>query len=185
MTPQEYTLLTRLVQGCATWKNYAVSLINNPQIVNISNYGAFYDLTTQTNAGVTSANVVKFGNQGVTNGIFVQNSNRITFTNGGSYLVNFLGQFITTGGGSNYAVEVWYAVNGNIVPNSSYTFTTSGVNNQVLANVETVYTFNPGDYIQFFWWSQNTYMELLPTSAGTNPTRPASPSTNVTIAQLN
>jgi len=185
MTPQEYKLLTRLVSGCASWKNYVTTLIQNPQVVNTSNYGTFFDTTTQTNTGATSSNVVNLNSSGVTNGISVQNGNQVTFTNAGNYLVNFLGQFITTGGGSNYAVEVWVAINGQIFPNSSYTFTTSGVNNQVLANVETIVSVNPGDYIQFVWYSSNTYMQLLPTAAGTNPTRPFSPSANATISQLN
>jgi hypothetical protein len=95
-----------------------------------------------------------------------------------------LGQFITTGGGSNYQVNVWYALNGTAVTQSTAVFTTSGVNNQVLANIEDLVTVNANDYIQFYWSSQNTYMELLAVTAGSSPTRPASPSVNLHVEQI-
>jgi len=95
-----------------------------------------------------------------------------------------LGQFITTGGGSNYQVNVWYALNGTAVTESTAIFTTSGVNNQVLANIEDLVTVNANDYIQFYWSSQNTYMELLAATAGSSPTRPASPSVNLHVEQI-
>ena len=95
-----------------------------------------------------------------------------------------LGQFITTGGGSNYQVNVWYAVNGTAVTESTAVFTTAGVNNQVLANIEDLVTVNAGDYIQFYWSSQNTYMELLSVASGTSPTRPASASVNLHVEQV-
>ena len=67
---------------------------------------------------------------------------------------------------------------------STAVFTTSGVNNQVLANIEDLVTVNAGDYIQFYWSSQNTYMELLAVAAGSSPTRPASPSVNLHVEQI-
>jgi len=141
-----------------------------------------YDTTTQTNGGATSANLITLNSTGPANGISIVSNSKITFANAGTYCLNLLGQFITTGGGSNYAVTVWYTVNGGAPATASgYTFTTAGVNNQVLANVEDINTFNAGDYIQFYWWSQNTYMELLTTAANSNPTRPLTPSVNLNI----
>lgn len=146
-------------------------------------YGSFYDTTTQTNvAGATGANLITFNTTDVAGGISIVSNSKITFANAGAYCINFLGQFITSGGGSNYAVTVWYTINGGApATGSGFTFTTAGVNNQVLANVEDTNTFNAGDYIQFYWWSQNTYMELLYTAAGSNPTRPFSPSVNLNV----
>jgi hypothetical protein len=147
-------------------------------------YGSFYDITTQTNAGSTVSNVISLGNTFSSNGISVNSSTRITFAYSGTYLTNLLGQFVTTGGGSNYQVTVWYSINGSTATNSSYVFTTAGVNNQVLANIETINTFYPGDYLQFYWWSSNQYMQLVPLAANTNPTRPLSPSVNLNVSQV-
>jgi len=145
-------------------------------------YGSFYSTQTQTNGGATTANLVTFNSTDVAQGISVVSGSQITFANAGTYYLNMLGQFITAGGGSNYAVTAWYTINGGSPATASaFTFTTSGVNNQVLANVADTAIFNAGDYIQFYWWSQNTYMELLATAAGSSPTRPLSPSVNVNI----
>ena len=152
----------------------------------IGYYGNFYDTTTQTNvAGATGANVVTLNTTQVSKGISIVSGSKVTFANAGTYNVQFTGQFITTGGGSNYAVTVWYTVNGGSPATASaYTYTTSGINGQVLGVCNDTQAFNAGDYIQFYWWSQNTYMELLPTSAGSNPTRPAAPSVNLTVFNI-
>ena len=150
----------------------------------VAYFGSFYDITTQTNASSTSSNVIAIGQTFNANGISIVGGNKATFSTSGTYLTNLLGQFITTGGGSNYQVTVWIAQNGTTIPNSAYTFTTGGVNQQVLANIETNIVANAGDYIQFYWSSQNTYMQLLTTAAGSSPTRPFSPSVNLTIGQI-
>lgn len=150
----------------------------------VAYFGAFYDITTQTNASSTSSNVIAIGQTFNANGISIVGGNKVTFSTSGTYLTNLLGQFITTGGGSNYLVTVWIAQNGTAIPNSAYTFTTGGVGQQVLANIETNIVANAGDYVQFYWSSQNTYMQLLTTAAGSSPTRPFSPSVNLTIGQI-
>ena len=91
-------------------------------------------------------------------------------------------QLAFTGGASNYNVTVWFTVNNVIVPNSSFTFTTTGAqNDQTLATITDTIALNAGDNIKFYWWSQATGMRLIPTAAGTNPDRPLSPSVNITI----
>jgi hypothetical protein len=147
-------------------------------------YANFYDTTTQTNAGTAVANLVTINSNAGSSGVSVVAGSKVTFANAGTYLVNFLGQFVTTGGGSDYKVTVWYALNGSNVANGSFVFTTSGVNNQVLANVEDAITVSAGDYIQFYWQSNNTYMQLQYVAAASNPTRPASPSVNLNVAQV-
>lgn len=141
--------------------------------------GSFIDSTVQTNGGTAVANLVSIGASDDAYGISLQDGSKIVYANAGRYMVNFLGQFITTGGGSNYAVTVWYAVNGSAVTNSAYQYTTTGVGGQVLGNIQDIVVANAGDYVQFYWWSTNTYMRLTNVAAGTAPTRPASPSVNI------
>jgi hypothetical protein len=191
MTPQEYSLLTRLVQGCATWKNYVQTLISNPQIVNLSNYAAVFSTTTQSSVGTTTANKVLIDSVDTANGITL-NNNELVFSNSGSYLINWLGQFRFVGGTSNSNITTWYTVNGVAAPNSSYTFTlpstTQGA--QFLTNVEDINALNAGDRVAFYWWTDisptgGNGISLTPTAAGSNPSRPASPSVKITISQLN
>jgi len=141
----------------------------------------FFDTTLQTNGGATTANQVLINSTQVANG-FTLNSNRIDVTNAGTYFLSLALQLAFTGGASNYNVTVWYTVNDVIVPNSAFTFTTTGAqNDQTLAKITDTIALTAGQYLKFYWWSQATGMRLLPTAAGSNPTRPASPSVNLSI----
>jgi hypothetical protein len=141
----------------------------------------FFDTTLQTNAGATTANQVKINTQQQGNG-FTLLSDSITVLNSAVYFISASMQLAFTGGASNYNVTVWFTVNNVIVPNSSFTFTTTGAqNDQTLATITDTIALNAGDNIKFYWWSQATGMRLLPTAAGSNPSRPLSPSVNITI----
>jgi len=141
----------------------------------------FFDTTLQTNGGATTANQVKINTQQQGNG-FTLLSDSITVLNSAIYFISASMQLAFTGGASNYNVTVWFTVNNVIVPNSSFTFTTTGAqNDQTLATITDTISLNAGDNIKFYWWSQATGMRLLPTAAGTNPDRPLSPSVNISI----
>jgi len=188
MTPQEYQLTTTLASGSATWRHYVRNLVQNPQIVNLSNFASILSSTTQPSAGVTSANLVQFDTIDTVNGTSL-NNNAVVFSNSGQYLVNFLGQFKFTGGATGGNITVWYTINGVTSPNSAYTFFLPTSNNyQLLANVEDINSFNSGDRLNFYWWSDinpaaSIALTYVPTA--TNPTRPASPSAKISISQLN
>jgi hypothetical protein len=141
----------------------------------------FFDTTTQTNAGATTANQVLLNSVQQSNG-FTLSSNSIEVLNDGVYFINLLLQLAFTGGASNYNVTVWFTVDNVIAPNSAFTFTTTGAqNDQTLANITDTIQLTSGQVLKFYWWSQATGMKLLSTAAGTNPTRPLSPSVNFTI----
>jgi hypothetical protein len=85
----------------------------------------FFDTTLQTNGGATTANQVKINTQQQGNG-FTLLSDSITVLNSAVYFISASMQLAFTGGASNYNVTVWFTVNNVIVPNSSFTFTTTG-----------------------------------------------------------
>jgi hypothetical protein len=187
MTPQEYTLLTRLASTCATWRNYVDTLIQNPQIVNINNFANLISTITQASGGVTAKNLVQLNGIVHASGLSVVD-NAVIPSNSGTYHINTLGQFKFTGGGSGGNITFWYEVNDVAPANASFTFFLPTSNNyQLLTNVEAVLPLNAGDRIKFYWWSDinpAANVALYYTPAGTNPSRPASPSVNVTILQL-
>ena len=165
----------------------AQTISNSSAIVKLQTpaYGNFSDTTTQTNAGVTSSNLITLNTTNTSSGISIVSGSKVTFAKSGTYLINLLGQFAFTGGSSNYNITVWYTVNGSAVANSSFRFTTTSAQNaNVLGTVEDIVAFNAGDYIQFYWWSGATGMALAYGAPDTNPTRPASPSVNLHINQL-
>jgi hypothetical protein len=145
----------------------------------------FFDTTTQNNGGATVANQVLIGSTQAANGFTLGPDNRVNVTNAGTYFIDLSLQLTFTGGASNYNVTVWYTVNDTIVPNSAFTFTTTGAqNDQTLARISDTITLTSGQYLKFYWWSQATGMKLLATAAGTNPTRPLSPSVNFSIFNI-
>jgi len=146
-------------------------------------YGNFSRSTNMSSAGTTSDNVISWDTTNLSKGMSIgSDTTKIVFANSGTYNLNFLGQFNFTGGTSDYHITTWFSKNGVQVPASAFTFTTaSAQGSQVLANIESPITVVPNDYIQFHWWSGAAGMSLLATAAGTNPTRPASPSANLTI----
>ena len=155
-----------------------ISSSNTP----ILNSATFFDTTTQNNGGATTANQVLINSTQAANGFTLGPDNRINVTNAGTYFISANLQLAFTGGASNYNVTVWYTVNDVIVPNSAFTFTTTGAqNDQTLAALTDTIALTAGQYLKFYWWSQATGMKLLPTAAGTNPTRPLSPSVNISI----
>jgi hypothetical protein len=151
-------------------------------VVTNFNSATFFDTTTQTNAGATTANQVLINSTQEANGFSIGEANNIIVDNAATYFFSLSLQLAFTGGASNYNVTVWYSVDDVIVPNSAFTFTTTGAqNDQTLATITDTIALNSGQSLKFYWWSQATGMKILSTAVGTNPTRPLSPSVNLNI----
>ena len=151
-------------------------------VVTDFNSATFFDTTTQTNGGATTANQVLINSTQTANGFTLGENNNIIVENNGTYFFNMSLQLAFTGGSSNYNVTVWYTIDDVIVANSAFTFTTSSTqNDQTLAIISDTISLTSGQSIKFYWWSQATGMRVLATAAGINPTRPLSPSVNVNI----
>jgi hypothetical protein len=149
---------------------------------NILYSGTFFDTTTQNNGGATVANQVLINSTQNSIGFTLGGSNNIIINNTSTYFFSLSLQLTFTGGASNYNVTVWYTIDDVIIPNSAFTFTTTGAqNDQTLAVVTDTIRITAGQSIKFYWWSQATGMKLLATAAGTSPTRPLSPSVNLSI----
>ena len=151
-------------------------------VVTDFNSATFFDTTTQNNGGATVANQVLINSTQNANGFSIGANNNIIVNNTATYFFSMSLQLAFTGGASNYNVTVWYTIDDVIVPNSSFTFTTTGAqNDQTLATISDTIEITSGQSLKFYWWSQATGMKLLSTASGTNPTRPLSPSVNLNI----
>jgi hypothetical protein len=155
--------------------------------LNTTLYAAtFFDPTTQNSAGVTAANPVSISSTQANNGFSLgptgPTGTSVTVLNTGTYYFTMSLQLAFTGGASNFNVTVWYTVDDVIVPNSSFTFTTSSAqNDQTLAIITDTIALTGGEYLKFYWWAGAAGMKLLATPAASNPTRPLSPSVNLSI----
>jgi hypothetical protein len=187
MTPQEFALTSRLASENATFPSYIRNLVQNPQIVNINNFATFHSTIAQASAGVTAKNLVQINGVTTSSGLAVVN-NAVVPSDSGTYFINTLGQFKFTGGGTGGNITFWYEINDVAPVNSAASFYLPTSNSyETSSNVEAVLPLNAGDRVKFYWWSDinpPANVALHYTPAGTNPTRPASPSVNITILQL-
>ena len=152
------TLIGTDIAGSNATKNFKISDILSLGINLFS--ATFFDTTTQNNAGATSANQVRINSTQLSNGFSLGPDNRVNVTNAGTYFLSLNLQLAFTGGASNYNVTVWYTVNDTIVPNSSFTFTTTGAqNDQTLATITDTVNLTAGQYIKFYWWHNTCYID--------------------------
>jgi hypothetical protein len=146
-------------------------------------YGSFSDTTNQPVSGANIATVWKYDTTEISNGISVVDNTKITVQNTGVYEIGYSPQIEKTQG-TNANVTIWAAINGNPVTRSSSTF--GMVSNSVLQLpfVSFIFELNAGDYVEFYFSSDNQYVQLTALSGLTTPTRPDSPSVIIVAKQV-
>jgi len=148
-------------------------------------WGAFWSNVDQTNAGITSVNLMTVnnsdpGNNGVQIGA---TSSQIKVLNAGTYNIQFSAQFDKSDGGKDN-VEVWFLKNGVNIADSNSLFSLEGNNDKVIAALNFMVVLSANDYIQLAWFSADINLFLHHDVAGTSPTRPAVPSVIITVQQV-
>jgi len=143
-------------------------------------YGSFYDTSTQTNAGATSANPMLLDSTELSSGVSAEALGKIRIAAAGVYNIQFSAQFDKTDGGDD-DVEIWLSVNGTNVPWSASIVSIHSNNGKEIPAWNWFYQFAANDYFQLFWHSADTDMRILARSAQINPTRPAIPSVILTV----
>ncbi len=150
----------------------------------IGYWGAFYDTTDQANGGTTAANVMSFNNSDPqNNGVTMVDNSKLTFANAGVYNIQFSAQFVKTDS-SNDDIDVWIVKNGSNVPFTNSSATVTGNNGKIIAAWNFMIPVDSGDYIQFFWHSDDIDMSIQHIDAKTDPTRPDTPSIILTAQMV-
>jgi len=145
-------------------------------------YGTYYDTTTQTNPTASQVNKMKFNTNGDgANGVGITNSNDvITFQYSGMYNIAFSAQIYKTGGGDSY-IDIWLRKNNTDVSWSNTTTLISKQQDKAVLSWNWLYYFNAGDTANICWSSADTGISLLAQGTQSTPTRPAIPSTILTV----
>jgi hypothetical protein len=146
-------------------------------------YASFSDSTNQPVSGANIGTVWKYNTTELSNGISVVDNTKITVQNTGVYEIGYSPQIEKTQG-TNANVTIWAAINGNPVARSSSTF--GLVSNSVLQLpfVSFIFELNANDYVEFYFSSDNQYVQLTALSGLTTPTRPDSPSVIIVAKQV-
>ncbi len=150
-------------------------------------FGSFYDTTTQsyTSVGLTGQPMTL--NTSVsppTSGVTVVSGSRITFSNPGTYDLQFSAQFqrvSNAGAGEN--LWIWLRKNGVDVIDTSTTLTCQSNNPFIVGAwdflLDSVAT---NDYYELVWYTDNTNIQMVNNTS--TPTGPDIPSLIVTVMQV-
>jgi hypothetical protein len=146
-------------------------------------YGSFSDTTDQDLATADTEQAVLLGVTEDTLGVYISNGSRINVRKSGTYTITFSAQFIKTDSGTD-DVTMWLKKNGSNVARSSSSLQLQGNNSKQLMTVNYVLSLNANDYLELFFSSADSDIQLEYIPAATSPTRPSSPSIILTINQV-
>jgi hypothetical protein len=146
-------------------------------------YASFYDADTVNQTGsTTAATAVEFATALVAGaGITVVSNSRITFAAAGTYRINASLQFDNSGASDRY-VDIWFAKNGTNIANTNGRIVVpkAGDGGTNLVAYEIFETVTAGQYIEIYWYPQNTsvtlhYRAAVAANPGVTPAIPATP----------
>jgi hypothetical protein len=148
-------------------------------------WGAFWSTQTQLNIDLSTPKAMTLNNTDPdSNGVSIVANSQITFSNAGVYNIQFSAQIqdTTSGGGGSQIIEIWFSKNGSPIPDSNTSLTTDNQNSYVVAAWNFMLKLNAGDYVEIFWYSTDTGIQLSAVSPVT--TGPDIPSVIVTAQQV-
>ena len=151
-------------------------------------HGTFYSSVTQNIANILNTQPIAFEKESDVH-LFTHstsvNTHQITTTENGSYEIIFSGVADTTpAAGTNKVIEVWIALNGTPVADSNTRINIATTSTEMTVCVSWLLDCAVGDIISLETWGDNVGVEWKATAAGTNPTRPATPSVIMTIKKI-
>lgn len=148
-------------------------------------FGAFSSEVDQTAASTTVAYAVTYSNTDISDSVFLSNGSRLNTTYPGIYNLQFSIQLVNTDT-QIHDVDVWAAINGTNIANSNSRFSVpnshGGVDGHLIAALNLFLTMQAGDYVELYWHTTNTAVSVEYLSAGSSPTRPATPSVIATMS---
>ena len=148
------------------------------------NYGQFYDMTTQSGSS-GSIQSMKLNTTDLSEGVSIVSGSQIKVENAGVYNLQFSAQLENTVN-TNIVFNIWFAKNGNSIPNSNTHIDVAKAQSAQLGKVPAAWNFlshlDDNDYLEIKWTCNDTG-GILHYDAGT-PSIPATPSVIVTITQI-
>jgi hypothetical protein len=152
-----------------------------------THFGAFTDTARQT-ALINTAIAVKWRDTIDQNQVSIGlNSSldrtRLLVVKAGVYLVQYSLQ-VSNPQIANDAMSVWMRRNGAAYPNTLRQFLTGAVGVKNIFSGQAIIVFTEDDYLELFFSVKHNQTQLLKTSALTNPSRPATPSAQITLFRI-
>jgi len=108
---------------------------------------------------------------------------RLLVVKAGVYLVQYSLQ-VSNPQIANDEMSVWMRRNGAAYPNTLRQFLTGAVGVKNIFSGQAIIDFTEDDYLELFFSVKHNQTQLLKTSALTNPSRPATPSAQITLFRI-
>jgi len=152
-----------------------------------THYGAFTDTARQT-ALINTATAVKWRDTIDQNQVSIGfNSSidptRLLVVKAGTYLVHY-SLLVSNTQIANDEISIWFRRNGAAYPNTLRQFLTGAVGVKNIFSGQAIIVFTEDDYLELFFSVKHNQTQLLKTSALTNPSRPATPSAQITLFRI-
>ena len=149
-------------------------------------YGSFYSLTDQSDG--TTPHKMFCENTADADGVSMvtgseATKSQIKFAHAGTYNIQFSAQMHNTGGGgSGNTVNIWFGLNGSWIANSDTKLTVQSNSPYVVAAWNFVLSVAAGDYVEIYWFTDNSNIIIEHESATAD--HPAIPSVIITAQQI-
>jgi hypothetical protein len=152
-----------------------------------THFGAYTDTAKQI-ALVNTATAVKWRDTIAQNQVAIGlNSSlertRLLVVKAGTYLVQYSLQVNNTQI-ANDEISVWIRRNGAAYPNTLRQLLTGAVGVKNIFSGQTMVVFGEDDYLELFFSVKHNQTQLLKTSTLTNPSRPATPSAQISLFRI-
>lgn len=152
-------------------------------------FGAFYDTSKQLAAVINTAIAINWKDTSISNKhiYIVQNANlaptRLTVLKSGVYFVQYTIQ-ASNPLISNDEISVWIRRNGAAYPNSLRQTLTGPTGTKNILSGQGLIPLGEEDYIELFFSVRNIQTQLIKTNILSNPSRPATPSAQISIIRI-
>jgi hypothetical protein len=152
-----------------------------------THFGAFTDTAKQT-ALINTATAVKWRDTIAQNEVSIgfnssPDPTRLLVVKAGAYLVQYSLQ-VSNPQIANDEMSVWMRRNGAAYPNTFRQFLTGAIGVKNIFSGQAIIVFTEDDYLELFFSVKHNQTQLLKTSALTNPSRPATPSAQITLFRI-
>ena len=149
-------------------------------------YAIAYNLSNHTASLANTETLIDVDTPQVQSGITVVDGSKFTISTPGLYEFVIIAQINRAASSGLASMYFWAKKNGVDVPNSNNNIDINGNANTAatLLDRNLVIVLEAGDYIQFYWATDDTDMILKYTAASSTPTRPATPAVKITATRI-
>jgi hypothetical protein len=155
----------------------------------LGHWGSFWDINSKSITGPTIAYGITFSNSDpANNGVYIADSDRITFSQAGVYNIQFSAQLENTDNAAHDAT-FWFRKNGINLDDTAGVVTvparkSANIYGYALPSWNIMLELASGDYIEMYWHASNIAVSMQTFPGMGSPAHPKSPAIILTAQQV-